>query len=218
MRAQKPRIDSLISEQLCHGPQKVQLCAKLQLIKYHNDHPDNAGDERFEIYANSLMTPVYANGLTFAAYWGMVEEVMSVLTTFASMGSVWVLEKVPKVGAKFSRFRPIRGLSYIALLTKITNCRGLLNIRNHEDQQCFRYCYVAAYHLHHGISLDKVDQNYQTAKTYPATYNQLRIHQPLYEFDMPMGFEDIPEFKKLKNVQVNMFGYKNGQLFPLKIL
>ena len=49
MRAQKPRIDNLISEQLCYGPQKVQLCAKLQLIKYHNDQSDNAEDERIEI-------------------------------------------------------------------------------------------------------------------------------------------------------------------------
>ena len=92
MRAQKPKIDSLINEQLYHGPQKVRLCAKLQLIKYHNDQPDNAEDERIEIYANSLLTPVYANGLTIAAYWGMVEKMMSVLTTFASMGSGWVLE------------------------------------------------------------------------------------------------------------------------------
>ena len=74
MRAQKPRIDSLISEQLCHGPQNVQLCGKLQLIKYHNDQSDSAEDERIEIYANSPMTPVYANGLTIAAYWGMVEK------------------------------------------------------------------------------------------------------------------------------------------------
>ena len=81
MSAQKPRINNLKSEQLCHGPQKVQLCAKLQLIKYNNDQSDNAEDERIEIYANSTMTPVYANGLTIAAYWGMVGKMMSVLTT-----------------------------------------------------------------------------------------------------------------------------------------
>ena len=68
LRAQKPRIDSLIIELLCHGPQKVQLFAKLQLIKYPNDQPDNSKDERIEIYAISIMTPVYANGLTIAAY------------------------------------------------------------------------------------------------------------------------------------------------------
>ena len=152
MRAQKPRIDSLISEQLCLGPQAVKLCAKLQLIKYQNDESDNAEDERIEINANSLMNPVYSNGLTIAAYWGMVKKMMSVSKKFASMGSGWVLEKAPLVDVKFARFRPIRSSSYIAFPTKITNCRGLLNIRNHEDHQCFRYSYVAACHLHRGIS------------------------------------------------------------------
>ena len=217
MRAQKPRIDSLINEQLCHGPQKAQLCAKLQLINYHYDQPDNAEGERIEIYANSLMTPVYANGLKIAAYWGMVEKMMSVLTTFASMGSGWVLEKVLKVDVKFARFRRIRGSSYIALPTKTANCRGLLNIANNDDRHCFRYRYVAAYHLHHGINLDRVDQNYQTAKTFSTTDNRPEIHQPLGEFDMPMGFEDILELEKLNDVQVNVFGYDKGQLFPLQI-
>ena len=34
---------------------------------------------------------------------------------------------------------------------------------------------------------------------------------------MPMGFEDILEIEKLNDVQVNVFGYQNGQLLPLKI-
>ena len=32
-----------------------------------------------------------------------------------------------------------------------------------------------------------------------------------------MGFEDILEFEKLNDVPINVFGYNNGQLFPLKI-
>ena len=34
---------------------------------------------------------------------------------------------------------------------------------------------------------------------------------------MRMGFEEIPEFEKLNDVQGNVFGYENGQLFPLEI-
>ena len=98
-----------------------------------------------------------------------------------------------KVDVKFASFRPIRGSAYISLPNKIANCRGLLNIRNHEDQQCFSYCFLAAYHLRHGISLERADQIYQTAKTSPNTYNQPGNRQPLRELDMLMGFEDNPE-------------------------
>ena len=131
------------------------------------------------------------------------------------MGSGWVLETVLEFDVKFARFRPIRSSSFIALPTKIANCCGLLNIRNHDDQQYFRYRYVAAYHLYNCISLDRFDQNYQYAKTSPTIYNQLGIHLPLGEFE-PMGLEDILNFDKLNDVQVNVLGYDNGQLCPLK--
>ena len=217
MRIQKLKIDTLISEQLTQGPQKVQLCAKLRLIKVLYDEPDIPEDDRIEIYANSLMTPVNANGLSDEEYWQMVEKMMSVLATFNSLGSGWTLEKVLKVDFKFARFRPIHGSSYIALPSKIANCRVLLNVRNHEDRDCFRYCFDAAYHMYHQINLDRIDRNYQTDKTSPTTYNQPGLHQPLGDFTMPMGFADIPQFDALNNVQVNVFGYDNGQFSPLKI-
>ena len=34
---------------------------------------------------------------------------------------------------------------------------------------------------------------------------------------MPVGFEDILEFEKPNDVQVNVFGYDNRQLYPLKV-
>ena len=74
------------------------------------------------------MTPVYANGLTIAAYWGTVEKMMSILTTFASMGSGRVLEKVLKVGVQFAGFRQVRGSSYIALQNKIFAVSSALEI------------------------------------------------------------------------------------------
>ena len=131
------------------------------------------------------------------------------------MDGYW--KKCRKLKKKFARFRPVCGSSYIALSIEIANCRDLLNIINHEDQPCFRYCYVAAYPLHHRISLDRTDQNYQTAKTFSTTYNQPGIHQPLREFDMPMGFDDIPELAKLNDVQVNAFGYFSSQNFVIRI-
>ena len=104
------------------------------------------------------MTPVYDNGLSDEAYLQMVEKMINLLATFNSLGIGWTLEKVLKVDVKFARFRPIHNSSYIALPSKIANCRGLLNVRNHEDRDCFRYCFVAAYHMYHQTSLDRIDQ------------------------------------------------------------
>ena len=150
MLQHKPQIDSLIEQKLSQGSQKVQFSAHLQLRKPSQN--EDQEDELIEIYAKSLMTPVYSQGLSSETFWTMVEKMMIVLTTFASNGSGWVLEKVIKITVNFARYQPITGSSYIALPSKLQNCRGLLNIRNHEDANCFLYCYIAAYHMHNNIS------------------------------------------------------------------
>ena len=203
---QRPAIATLIEQRLSQGPQKVQIAVKVQLLKLHQDKNATETEERIDIYANSLKTPIYVEGLTNELYWSMVEKMMAVLSTFGSSGSGWVVEKIIKLDIKFARYRPIRGSSYLALPHKLANCRGLLNIRNHEDANCFNYCFVAAYHAHHGISLDRDDRNYHIDKTSPATYQQENIHQPVGEIEMPMGFEQMKAFETLNDLAVNVFG------------
>ena len=146
----------LLSEHLCHGRPQCHLCAKLQLIKYHND-PFHNSDERNEIYAKCLINTVYANCLTIAAYCGIVEEMTSVLTTFASVSCVCVQEKRLKVDAKFAISRPVHESFNIAVTLNVANCCGLLNIRKHHYEHFLRYYFSAPYHLHPQISLDRID-------------------------------------------------------------
>ena len=163
-------IATLIEQRLSQGPQNVQFSVKVQLLKLNQDENSTEAEERVEIYANSLMTPIYVEGLTDELYWSMVEKMMAVLSTFASSGSDWVIEKIINFDLKFARYRPICGSSYLALTHTLANCRGLLNIRNHDDANCFNYCFVEAYHAHHGISLDRGDRNYHFDETSLATY------------------------------------------------
>ena len=215
MLQHKPQIDSLIEQKLSQGSQKVQFSAHLQLRKPSQN--EDQEDELIEIYANLLMTPVYSQGLSSETFWTMVEKMMIVLTTFAPNGSGWVLEKVIKVIVNFARYRPVTGSSYIALPTKLQNCRGLLNIRNHEDANCFLYCYIAAYHMHNNISLYRPGRNYNIDKTSPQTYKQANLHQPTGHFDKPMGLEDINQFENLNEIRINVFGYDGRDLFPLRV-
>ena len=62
-------------------------------MKLHQNENSAETEERIEIYANTLMTPIYVDGLTDELYWSMVEKMMAVLSTFASSGSGWVVER-----------------------------------------------------------------------------------------------------------------------------
>ena len=61
-----------IDQKLSAGPQKVQFSAELQLLK-QNRETDEV-DERNPIFANSLMTPLYAEGLSNDNFVEMVEK------------------------------------------------------------------------------------------------------------------------------------------------
>ena len=149
------------------------------------------------------MTPVLNDGMSDETYWTMVDKILTVLATFASSGSGWILEKVIRLDVKFAHYRPVNGSSYLPLPVKIANCRGLLNIRNHNDQNCFKHCYIAAYHLHNNISLERYGRDSNTEKTSLDTYSNL--DQPLGDFEMPMGFDDMKEFESLNNVESNVW-------------
>ena len=88
----------------------------------------------------------------------------------------------------------------------------LLNIRNRNDNNCFLYCYVAAWHFKFGPSLN--DSVTWRLRTSPETYSRsnLLAHQPVGDTEMPMGFNQIPKFERLSNVQVN---YRKKTLIPV---
>ena len=71
MKFKQERIQELIDQKLSAGPQKVQFSAELQLPKQFRE-PDE-DDERITIFANSLMTPVYAEGLSNDNFVEMME-------------------------------------------------------------------------------------------------------------------------------------------------
>ena len=139
MLNQRSVIATLLEQRLNQGPQKVQFAVKVQSLKLHQDEKSTETDERIEIYANSLLTPIYADSLADKLFCSMVEKMMAVFPTFASSGSGWVVEKIIKLDIKFARYRPIRGSSYLALRHKLANSRGLLYIQNHDDANCFNY-------------------------------------------------------------------------------
>ena len=133
MLSEKPQIENFLREKLSNGPQKIQFCAKVQLHKPHRcEEGGSTDDERFEIYANSLMTPVLNDRKSNETYLNMMDKKLTVLSTFASSGSGGILEKVIKVDVKFAHFRQVNGSSYLAPPMKIADCCGLLNIRNHK--------------------------------------------------------------------------------------
>ena len=212
---QKSVIKEIVQESLERESRKLQFSANLIVEK-----PSLVAEEKKElpIHINSKMETVYmGDGLSDEAFSRMLDQMLTSLVTFTTHGSGWVLKQIIGLNIRLVSHLPIRGSSYIALPPFLDNMKCLLNIRNHGDNKCFIYCYVAAWHFKFGPSLhESVSWRLRTS---PETYSAVNIlaHQPLGEYEMPMGFKQIPKFEKTNKVQVNIFQYHKKNLIPLLI-
>ena len=212
MTAQRDEISDIIEQKtLNEGPQKVQFSAKLSL---HKEARDNGEASDIDIYANSEMTPVH-HRLSNETFFHMMEKMLTVLFVLASNGSGWILQKILWVDLKFAKFSPICGSSFIELPLCLRNQRYLLNIRNHDDFECFNYCYTAWNHELLGPNLADPSRDIRTQLTNLATYRKPEATKPRGEFSMPMGFHDVHQFEIMNDVQVNVFHFSKGDLLPM---
>ena len=119
----------------------------------------------------------------------------------------------------FAKYRPIRGSSFIALPFELSTCQAVLNIQNHNDKNCFVYCYIAAVFrcLKENIGIKVDGQNDTLRATNPKTYKDLKSIFSAGNFLMPMGLRSLNMFEKLNSVQINVFGYHKKDLYPIQI-
>ena len=203
MTLKKNDIQSLILDRTCNGPCKVQFLAKLTLIKQATVVSDQSvqqpEDESVEIFANSMMAPIYANGLSDDSFFEMLGKMETVFQNFSAHGSGWVLQRVNELYIKIGKVLPIRGSSFIPLPAKIAKSHQLINHNNHN---CFLLCYTAAYHLRYKPDLivrRLVDPKLE--ETDPHTYTKPGTHQASDDFVMPISFNIIPQFERPKDVK-----------------
>ena len=93
------------------------------------------------------MINVFFNGIKKETYLELIEHMNNAINTFASHGSGWIVERIEKLAVSFAAFSPIRAGSYIDLPNSLKPViQSFINNKTRNDQKCFLYCFVAAYH------------------------------------------------------------------------
>ena len=135
--------------------QKVQFNSVINLVKpiQTNDDLSSSQPNRISIHVASKMERVDFGGPADKTFHAMVEQMLLTLNNFASHASGWTLDQIVNIEIRLAKAKPIRALSYLALPGKLAHTCSVLNIRNREDENCFLYCYTAAYHLKFGPRL-----------------------------------------------------------------
>ena len=134
------------------------------------------------------------------------QEILNTIDKWVSEGSGWVIDRMDSHYLNVILYKPLNGSSYIKLPAKLGNSRkGLINIKN-EDNECFRWC-----HIRH---LNPQEKNPQRIKK----EDKKMINELNYDgINFPLSQKHYNKVETQNDIRINVFGYENGQAFPIYI-
>ena len=134
------------------------------------------------------------------------QEILNVIDKWVSEGSGWVIDRIVSHHINVTTYTPLYGSSYIELPMELRNPKkGLINIKN-KDNECFRWC-----HIRH---LNPQEKNPQRIKK----EDKQSIEGLNYEgIEFPVSQKHYNKVEKQNSITINVFGYENGQPFPIHI-
>ena len=102
------------------------------------------------------------------------------------------------------KYKPLRSNFYLDLPKELKHHKkGLINIKNEKDNECFRWC-----HLAYEFPANNKPQRITKYKKYIGDLNYEGI-------TFPVTIKQIPKIEKQNNICFNIFGYEDNQVYPL---
>ena len=134
------------------------------------------------------------------------QEIMKAIDKWVSEGSGSVIDRIDSHYINVTLYKPLNGSSYIELPTELRNSKkGLINMNN-KDEECFRWC-----HIRHLIPQIKYPERIK--KEDKKMINELNYDGN----DFPLSQKHYNKVEKQNSIRINVFGYENGQAFPIHI-
>ena len=98
------------------------------------------------------------------------------------------------------------GSSYIDLPSEIKNKKACVNVQN-NNQECFKFSILAALHY------DEIQKDHFRHSKYIKWLNDLNFDG----IDFPVDLKDIDKFENQNPYRINVLGYENKEIYPLRI-
>ena len=134
------------------------------------------------------------------------QEILNVINKWVSEGSGWVIDRIDSHYINVTLYKPLNGSSYMELPTELRNPKkGLINIKN-KDDECFRWC-----HIRHLNPQEKDPQRIKKE-------DKKMINEMNYEgIEFPVSQKHYNKVEKQNSIRINVFGFEDGQAFPIHI-
>ncbi len=201
------------------GSLKFHIVFKIKLAKPLQQERDEQLPT-VSFFGSSTLPVFVGTGLDERDFYQLADQIQTHLNIYCNSGSGFVIDKILSLDINISKYKPIRGSSYIPTPLFFSKCQALLNIQN-NDQSCFLYCLAAALFPGGSSSFSTTNTTSSSSsykrKVRPKTYRMRFKHFTYNEQDMPMCVANIPKFEKKNNLRINVFGWDGCAVAPLHI-
>ena len=136
----------------------------------------------------------------------MTGIILEKVQKFQNEGSGWVFENIESFDINIDPFEPLSGSSYICLPKKLEDKKAVINFRNENDHECFKWAITSAIYQRekHSQRLNKKMRNNSQNFNWDGT-------------DFPVSLKQMDNFERQNNYAINVFGYEDSKVYPLQI-
>ena len=193
-----------IEDHLIEGNIKVQMI--LNVLTYVG----NYGEENYR------EDNTYLHSITKLITWStdlnewydkeVTDHILESFSSYEGKGSGWKFMGIQNLEMLVTKVKHFGGCSYIELPLEIKNKKACVNVQN-NNQECFRFSILAALHY------DEIKDNLKRPSSYTKWLNDLNFNG----IDFPVDLKDIDKFENQNPYRINVLGYENKELYPLRI-
>ena len=199
MRSVKPRVIDLIKSK---GSIKVKL---IITVRFTKENPTTGKiDINVYSFASKMEIVTEATDL-YVLYDHMVDVIFELIQNFNNRGSGWQFDRVEHLDININPYNPLSASSYIELPGNLAEKKAIINVKNENDNECFKWAVTSAVFpaKEHGERLSK----------------QMREDSEKFDWtgiEFPVSLKQIDKFENQNNYAINVFGYERV-VYPLRI-
>ena len=199
MSSVKPRVIDLIKSK---GSIKVKL---ILTVRFTKENPAT-GNIDINIYSFASKVEIVTEATDLSElYDQMTDKIFELIQNFNNKGSGWQFERVEHLDININPFNPLSASSYIELPEKLADKKAIINVKNENDNECFKWAVTSAVFPaeEHGERLSK----------------QMKKDSEKFDWtgiEFPVSLKQIDKFENQNNYAINVFGYEKV-VYPLRI-
>ena len=195
----KPRVINLIKSK---GSIKVKL---ILTVRFTKENPAT-GNIDINVYSFASKMEIVTESTDISVlYDQMTDKIFELIQNFNNRGSGWQFDRVEHLDININPYNPLSASSYIELPGNLAEKKAIINVKNENDNECFKWAVTSAVFpaKEHGERLSK----------------QMRKDSEKFVWtgiEFPVSLKQIDKFEKQNNYAINVFGYEKV-VYPLRI-